>query len=769
MATNYKNFTPGLTSTKLPNTPEQKLEFFNSIDCTLSNPDDVSKITFAYESSYGAAYFSVSEAVSFTTLGEKVEFMVNDSHSANQIVNYSSLTDLGPSHIGTFNLSVSNRYYVKKVKMTINVNVYKTYIHDGSYWLKALMDVTTESSPSTSPTIYNVSTETAFPLIKKYTIPLYRVGNEGIRSWGWKKEKYSDDWEAYNWFEIGNAPNAGGMNYQFSDNNPVKKRRRDWNFCKEFPRFLYDNLGANEFVPISFVMSNRDNVACYFTKTYWPTSSIPSVGTWFAPNTADISWNLTSGVEKTLYLAITEPVSSKVNGTARGAFTRGAESNGGPYFSYEWFPLTTNVGKLWTSLSWTQPEMKVSSTGGEIYYIDFTDLLRYLYDTYSQNGDHSICIYMQRSSITVYRLGFRSPYIESAKIANSGNTYNWSDVFARDHITNALFDDMFGRATFDWWSSVGWTDVWTTVDKIGTLNNSTYYNQCVGGKSTFKMTVDFDSIPYAIDNPSACTLQLSRFYRWANPAKESKTSPHHGGMCTEVVWTIGMPFYMQKVAFKNTGNSPYQYDWSATTNNAKGEAKTWSTDTLQEFSYTRWVPQNISEFSDARRYTWDYRHRRENSGHVLVQHIAHLIGLYRTTDVNWYKSLEWTHVEGQTAPDNPLSAETKAPGLAILYMTNSTSDINRRYYHTNQSIILYRNQDSAGNYENSWKYSNGTGTWPIKYQINSGSVNTLTKGNSFGLTSGQTITFTFKSGSQRTYSYDDLVSAPDNRPWISGN
>lgn len=93
--------------------------------------------------------------------------------------------------------------------------------------------------------------------------------------------------------------------------------------------------------------------------------------------------------------------------------------------------------------------MKVSSTGGEIYYIDFTDLLRYLYDTYSQNGDHSICIYMQRSSITVYRLGFRSPYIEFAKIANSGNTYNWSDVFARDHITNALFDDMFGRATFD--------------------------------------------------------------------------------------------------------------------------------------------------------------------------------------------------------------------------------------------------------------------------------------------------------------------------------
>ena len=108
MATNYKNFSPGLTSTKLPNTPEQKLEFFNSIDCTLSNPDDVSKITFAYEGSYGAAYFSVSEEVSFTTLGEKVEFMVNESHTANQTVNYSSLTDSGPSHIGTFKLSVSN-------------------------------------------------------------------------------------------------------------------------------------------------------------------------------------------------------------------------------------------------------------------------------------------------------------------------------------------------------------------------------------------------------------------------------------------------------------------------------------------------------------------------------------------------------------------------------------------------------------------------------------------------------------------------------------
>ena len=132
MATNYKNFSPGLTSTKLPNTPKQKLEFFNSIDCTLSNPDDVSKITFAYEGSYGAAYFSVSEEVSFTTLGEKVEFMVNDSHTANQTVNYSSLTDLGPSHIGTFKLSVSNRYYVKKVKMTISVAVHKTYVHNGS-------------------------------------------------------------------------------------------------------------------------------------------------------------------------------------------------------------------------------------------------------------------------------------------------------------------------------------------------------------------------------------------------------------------------------------------------------------------------------------------------------------------------------------------------------------------------------------------------------------------------------------------------------------
>ena len=133
MATNYKNFTPGLTFRNIPNTPKQKLEFFNSIDCTLSNPDDVNKINFGYESSYRAAYFSVSEEVSFTTLGEKVEFMVNDSHSANQTVTYSSLTDLGPSHIGTFNLSASNRYYVKKVKMTIGVNVYKTYVHNGSY------------------------------------------------------------------------------------------------------------------------------------------------------------------------------------------------------------------------------------------------------------------------------------------------------------------------------------------------------------------------------------------------------------------------------------------------------------------------------------------------------------------------------------------------------------------------------------------------------------------------------------------------------------
>ena len=758
MATNYKNFSPGLTSTKLPNTPEQKLEFFNSIDCTLSNPDDVSKITFAYEGSYGAAYFSVSEEVSFTTLGEKVEFMVNESHTANQTINYSSLTDLGPSHIGTFKLSVFNRYYVKKVKMTISVAVHKTYVHNGSDWLKELVDVTTKSSPSTSRTIYDVSTEATFPLIKQYTIPLYRVCNEGIRSWGWKKEKYGKDWPAYNWFEIGNTPNAGGMNYQFADNNSAKKRRRDWNFCKEFPRFLYDNLGANEFVPISFVMLNRDSVKCYFTKTYWPTSSRPSFNAWFIPNTEDISWNLTSGVEKTLYLAITEPVSSKVHGTARGAFTRGAESNGGPYFSYEWFPLTTNVGKLWTSLSWTQPEMKVSSTGGEIYYIDFTALLRYLYDKYNQDSKEGICIYMQRSSITVYRLGFS---IYGVKIFDSSNTYSWSDVFARDHITNVLFDDMFGRATFDWSSSVGWTDVWTTVNKVGTLNNSTYYNQCVGGKSTFKMTVDFDSIPYAIDNPSACTLQLSRFYRWANPAKESKTSPHHGGMCTEVVWTIGMPFYMQKVAFKNTGSPPYQYNRSATNNDATGgEAVVWKVD---------WVPQNISEFSNARRYTWDYTHNIKNSGHVFVQHVAHLIGLYRTTDVNWYKSLEWTYVEGQAEPPNPLNFETKAPGLAILYMTNSTSNINRHYYHTNQSIILYRNQDGEGHYQNSWKYSNGTGAWPIKYQINDGVINTLTKGNSFSLTSGQTITFTFKSGSQRTYSYDDLVSAPDNRPWISGN
>ena len=772
MATNYKNFTPSLTSSKLPNTPEQKLEFFNSIDCTLSNPDDVSKITFAYESSYSAAYFSVSETVSFTTLGEKVEFMVNDSHSANQTVNYSSHTALGPSYVGTFNLSASNRYYVKKIKITIDVTVRKAFLHEGNAWLKALQ-LGTASVSTTSRTIQNVETDNKYPLLKKYTIPNYRIGNEGVRGWGWKKKSYGSDWDAQDWFEFGSSTTSGGMDYKFSDSSTAEKRRENWNFTDRCPRILYDNLGVSEFVPITFVMSSRSFVKLYFTRKFWPGSSRPT--DWFKSQDPDMRWDFSSNTyspDGVLYLGLIKPKAASVTSDIRGGFTKSTISGQGHHGwdGTAWSPIANTPSTYksdWSAVPWKDQSATMTNTENDIEFINFKDVLQTLYDTYFNSGDSEIVIYCTRSSITIYHTEFRSPYVEGTRFKSNTNTYYWSSLDSYTRITDEKFSDLFEKKTYgesSW--SITWGGNWNKYQKIGQVGNKTYYGVGYLAKNTIKFNYKF-TFYRAIDNNSWWPLVYwCSGTRDIQPGKEGKDSPHYGGFYMECVVTHSFPAAFHTSRFVNCIKDPYQYNWDPRTANSNNPTSvTWySSEAYDNYKISTQFT-NIPDHSGSKHYCTNYTHvySVESGSHKFHMSLGYLMGMYGTTDVGWRDSLT-------SASSNPLTVANTAPLVAVMYTADSTST--PRYSHWNHTIVLVR-QKSGDTWLNTWKMDYSTNNWPVQFTRNSETTkHDFVYTGTISVNSGDTITFYFKNGYSKSVSYSTLVSATSVWPygaWISCN